>query len=78
MLLFPRAQVLTLVFLFIFIRVMYLPAVLLLGVWFLMQVVSAVGGGAGVAWFAHIGGFLVGVLLIRGFVGRRRPPMVVV
>ena len=78
MLLFPRAQVLTLVFLFIFIRVKYLPAVLLLGVWFLMQVLSAAGGGAGVAWFAHIGGFLVGVLLIRGFAGRRRPPMVVV
>ena len=66
-LLYPRAQVLTLVFLLIFIRVMYLPAVVLLGIWFLMQSLSAGGGGAGVAWWAHIGGFVVGALLVRAF-----------
>jgi membrane associated rhomboid family serine protease len=74
LILYPGARVLTFVFLLIFIRIMYLPAALLLGVWFLMQVWSAGGGdGAGVAWFAHIGGFVAGALLIRVFtLGRRR------
>jgi membrane associated rhomboid family serine protease len=61
----PNAQVLTFVFLVVFIRIMYLPAAVLLGIWFAIQLFSAfTGGGAGVAWYAHIGGFLVGVLLI--------------
>lgn len=76
MILYPAARVLTLVFLFIFVRLMVLPAVLLLGLWFLLQLLSAVvGGGAGVAWFAHIGGFLVGVVLVRGFAARIRRPI---
>lgn len=71
MMLYPGAQVLTLVFLVIFIRVMYLPAVLLLGFWFLIQVLSAGSGGqAGVAWFAHIGGFVVGAVLVGAFAVR--------
>jgi membrane associated rhomboid family serine protease len=72
----PTNQVLTLVFLVIFIRVMYLPAVVLLGLWFVIQIFSALNdGGAGVAWYAHIGGFLVGVLLIGIFsAGHRQPP----
>ncbi|NKB88018.1 MAG: rhomboid family intramembrane serine protease [Acidobacteria bacterium] len=75
--LFPGAQVLTLVFLLIFIRIMYLPAFVLLGIWFLIQVISAGGASAaGVAWWAHIGGFVVGVLLLRTFAVRR--PMRVV
>jgi len=66
----PHAQVLTLVFLVIFIRIMYLPASILLGIWFAMQIFSAfAGGGGGVAWYAHIGGFLVGVLLVSVFTG---------
>lgn len=66
----PQAQVLTLVFLVIFVRVMYLPAAVLLGIWFAIQIFSAfAGGGGGVAWYAHIGGFLVGVLLVSTFVG---------
>lgn len=69
----PQAQVLTLVFLVIFIRIMYLPAVVLLGIWFAIQIFSAVtGGGAGVAWYAHVGGFLVGVLLVGTFLGGGR------
>lgn len=75
MLLYPRARILTLVFLFIFIRVMYLPAVLLLGIWFVMQLVSAAGAeGVGVAWFAHIGGFVAGALLIWVFATPIRRP----
>ena len=71
-LLFPGAQVLTLVFLLIFIRIMYLPAFVLLGIWFLIQVLSAGGGSeAGVAWWAHIGGFVAGALLLRTFAVRR-------
>jgi membrane associated rhomboid family serine protease len=66
----PHARVLTLVFLVIFVRIMYLPAALLLGIWFAIQIFSAfAGGGGGVAWYAHIGGFLVGVLLVGTFLG---------
>lgn len=69
--LFPGARVLTLVFFFFFIRIVPIPAGLVLGLWFLMQVLN-VGLGGGVAWFAHIGGFLAGVLLIRLQSRRRR------
>ena len=61
--LYPRARVLTLVFLFIFIRIVPVPAAFILGFWFLIQILN-VGIGGGVAWFAHIGGFIIGVLLI--------------
>jgi membrane associated rhomboid family serine protease len=67
----PRARVMTLVFLGFFIRVMLLPASLLLVFWFLIQLFSGVASistgvhGSGVAWFAHIGGFIAGVLLVK-------------
>ena len=79
MLLYPAARVLTLVFLVVFIRVIYLPSIILLGLWFLVQVWSASGPGtAGVAWYAHIGGFVAGVLFVRVFAkrARRRLPKV--
>ena len=64
---FPRARVQTLVVFFI----LYLPAWLFIGLWFLYQVGAVVYGGApGVAVFAHVGGFLAGLLLV-GRVGRR-------
>ncbi len=70
-LLHPRARVLTLVFIF----PLPVPAVIFLGLWYVMQFVSginALGGGAsgGVAWWAHIGGFLLGMLLTT--LARRR------
>jgi membrane associated rhomboid family serine protease len=70
--LYPRARVITLVFIIIFVTVIELPALLVLGAWFLLQLVDAssqqvAGGGGGVAYFAHIGGFLFGLLLIRLF-----------
>lgn len=71
LLLFPGARVITLVFLFVFIRIVPIPAVYVLGFWFLVQVLN-IGLGGGVAWFAHIGGFLAGIALIRGFSKRRR------
>ena len=72
--LYPRARVLTAV-VFIFIRVVPLPAWVMLGYWFLIQALSvaatpASAGGGGVAFWAHIGGFVAGVALVRPF--RRR------
>jgi membrane associated rhomboid family serine protease len=67
LLLYPRSQILTLVFIFL----IPLPAILILGGWFLLQFLSAVGtlGGAatsgGVAWWAHVGGFMMGLYITR-------------
>jgi rhomboid family protein len=72
-LLFPGARVQTLIFLFIFVRLIELPALFVLGAWFLMQLLSAPSSqGSGVAFFAHIGGFLSGMILMAGFLRRRR------
>jgi membrane associated rhomboid family serine protease len=65
---FPRARVVTLVPLVIFFFLARLPAVVLLGWWFLLQLASGLAElgaatGAGVAWWAHIGGFVIGVAL---------------
>jgi membrane associated rhomboid family serine protease len=69
--LYPRARVLTLVFLLFFIRIVPIPAAYVLGFWFILQLLN-VGLGGGVAWFAHIGGFISGILLIKGLSRRRR------
>ncbi len=73
---FPRDRIRTLLFFLIFIRVTYIPAVFLIGFWFLMQVlnvgsVAAVKTG-GVAYLAHIGGFLFGVACAHFFEDPRR------
>ena len=63
---YPRARIRTFVFLGIFITFLRLPAVLLLGVWILGQIISASissPGSPGVAWFAHLGGFFAGMIL---------------
>jgi membrane associated rhomboid family serine protease len=69
--LYPRARVVTLVFIVIIFTIITLPAVLVLGVWFLLQLLPAfsdpTGAGGGVAYFAHIGGFLFGLLAIKLF-----------
>jgi len=67
--LYPGAKILTLVPIFIFIQVIEIPAVLYLLVWFAIQLVSGLGGSlksaipGGVAWWAHVGGFLFGMML---------------
>ncbi len=66
-LLYPGARVITLVFFWI----LPVPAFFILGLWFVAQVMN-IGIGGGVAWFAHVGGFLIGVALIRIYVKRRR------
>jgi membrane associated rhomboid family serine protease len=63
--LYPRANISTLFIFLIFFKVIQVPAVLILGLWFLVQLLNAGGAGGSVAWFAHVGGFLTGVLLIR-------------
>jgi membrane associated rhomboid family serine protease len=68
-LLFPRARICTLVFLLFFVRMVSVPAWILLGVWFLMQVAS-IGHGGSVAWLAHVGGFIAGAVLVRLFTER--------
>jgi membrane associated rhomboid family serine protease len=79
-LLYPRARVLTLIFLIFFVTFIEIPAVLVLGVWFLEQLYFGVADlshptGGGVAYFAHIGGFAFGLIFIRAFATRiRRPP----
>ncbi len=64
--LYPKARIKTLIFLFIFIQIVSIPAVFFLGFWFLMQMMFATSGG-GVAWFAHIGGFVFGLALVKVF-----------
>ncbi|MEA1996083.1 MAG: rhomboid family intramembrane serine protease [Gemmatimonadota bacterium] len=66
----PFARVHTLIFIFIFIRVVTLPAIIVLGIWFLLQIMSSLyiaPDAAGVAWMAHIGGFIAGMILISFF-----------
>jgi membrane associated rhomboid family serine protease len=76
-LLYPRARVVTVIFIVIFFTIVELPALVVLGLWFLEQVAfgyfdvtNPTGGGGGVAYFAHIGGFLFGLAAIKLFASR--------
>jgi membrane associated rhomboid family serine protease len=71
---FPRTRIVTLVPIIVFITTMEIPAALMLLWWFIIQLASGFGSlgerdytGGGVAWFAHVGGFVAGMLLIRAF-----------
>ena len=73
--LFPRSRILTLVPIFFFITFVHLPAVIFLGLWFILQLFNASlqGSAAGVqavAWWAHIGGFIIG--LVVGIITKKR------
>mgnify|MGYP001772665511 CR=1 FL=1 len=73
---FPLARIVTLVFIFIFITTIRVPAFIFIGLWFFMQYLNGVASLAfytptGVAWFAHIGGFVAGIVLYRLFPKRR-------
>lgn len=77
---FPKARVRSLLTLGYFIRIAHVPAIIVLGMWFALQFfngflsLSALASG-GVAYFAHIGGFLAGLLLIKPFtIGRPKAP----
>ncbi|HWR96883.1 MAG TPA: rhomboid family intramembrane serine protease [Candidatus Methanoperedens sp.] len=69
-LLYPHARIVTLVFLGFFAQTVQIPAFFFLGFWFLMQFFSgalSIGSGGGVAWFAHVGGFVAGLALLVPF-----------
>lgn len=74
-LLFPHAKVLTLVPIGFFIQIIRVPAVIVLGLWIVVQFLNGLltsNQMGGVAWFAHIGGFFAGMVLIHLFRKRRR------
>jgi len=73
---YPRDQIKAVLFIFIFVRITFIPAALLIGVWFLMQLVHA-GAVAqvqtgGVAYLAHVGGFIFGAVTAHFFENSRR------
>ena len=82
--LLPRARVVTLIFLVVFVTLIEIPAFVLLGLWFVLQFLPAIGQATaadvvsgGVAYTAHVGGFVFGLALIKLFAqrqpGSRRP-----
>jgi membrane associated rhomboid family serine protease len=75
-LLYPRARVITLIFIIFFVTVIELPALLVLGGWFVLQLIDASSQpltGGGVAYFAHIGGFAFGLLTVKLLASRYDP-----
>jgi membrane associated rhomboid family serine protease len=85
--LFPHARVLTLIFIIFFVTLVEIPALILLAIWFILQFLPALGqvavetgGDQGVAYFAHVGGFVFGLavaavmLLVSGRRDREEPP----
>jgi len=72
--LFPRSRIVIFIWFIFFVRLVPVPALAVLGVWFLLQVISV--GGEGTAWMAHVGGFVAGMLLIKYFMPRppEKPP----
>ena len=80
-LLHPQARVLTLIFIIFFVTLVEIPALILLGVWFILQFIPALGqvavesgGDQGIAYFAHVGGFIFGLAAIKLFATRRQEP----
>lgn len=74
LLMFPKARVVTLIPIFVFIQITELPAFIILGLWFILQFINGMislgyetAGMGGVAWWAHIGGFVVGMILLIPF-----------
>jgi membrane associated rhomboid family serine protease len=79
LLLFPRARVITVIFIVFFFTILELPALLFLVIWFAQQallgyfdLIQPAGEGGGVAYFAHIGGFVLGLATIKLFASERR------
>jgi membrane associated rhomboid family serine protease len=79
LLLFPRARVVTVVFIVFFFTIVELPAIFFLGVWIVQQLLfgyfdltDPTGNGGGVAYFAHIGGFLFGLAAVKMFADEAR------
>jgi membrane associated rhomboid family serine protease len=84
-LLYPHARVLTLIFIIFFVTLVEIPALILLAIWFILQFIPALGqvaiesgGGEGIAYFAHVGGFVFGLAVAGAMLafgrGREPPP----
>ncbi|OGW39120.1 MAG: rhomboid family intramembrane serine protease [Nitrospirae bacterium RBG_13_39_12] len=76
LILFPKATVYTLLFLGFFVTTLKVPALIVIGFWAIIQFVNGlmstgVNGRGGIAWFAHIGGFLIGLVTIKLWLPRR-------
>jgi len=78
LILFPRARVITVIFIVFFFTIVELPALLILGFWFVQQVLfgyfdlGTAGESGGVAYFAHVGGFAFGLLAVKLFADERK------
>lgn len=78
LILYPRVRVVTLIFILIFVTTIDIPAAFMLIYWFALQLLSGLGSltsvsqAQGIAWFAHVGGFVAGIFLVRMFAGNRR------
>jgi membrane associated rhomboid family serine protease len=79
LLLYPRARVLTVLLIILFVTIIEIPAAILLAIWFVLQFLPALGqvttsaaGGEGVAYWAHVGGFAFGLATIKLFANRYR------
>ena len=78
LLLFPRARVVTVIFIIFFFTILELPAMIFLVIWFAQQALfgyfglGAAGDGGGVAYFAHIGGFAFGLLAVKLFASEQQ------
>ena len=75
LILYPHARILVIIPIFFFIQALWWPAWVVLAIWFALQIISSLltaGAQGGVAWAAHIGGFIAGMLLIVVFTGGRR------
>lgn len=69
---FPRARIHVFIFIIFYMKTIYVPAQIVLGIWFLIQLSNGfsslnLGISGGVAWFAHIGGFIIGILTLKFF-----------
>jgi membrane associated rhomboid family serine protease len=79
-LLYPQARVLSLIFIVFFVTLIEVPAFVILGIWFVLQFIPAIGqtaipdiaGEGGVAYWAHLGGFVFGLAAIKLFANRYR------
>ena len=76
LLLYPYGRVITLIFIFFFVQVVQIPAFFFLVFWFMLQffsgAASMAGQEGGVAWWAHVGGFLCGLLMVYPFTRRKK------
>jgi rhomboid family protein len=77
---YPGARVLTLLPIFVFWQIIEIPAIIVLGLWFLLQfaygaasLAASTASAGGVAWWAHVGGFIVGMIMVNFFPRKDRP-----